>query len=258
MCPLCLTSLAITIATTTGAGGAVTAVVVRAARSLTRDPGPAKERSAVSVRTAAAQIVREYLPIDDGLIHGVTFDGKLVWFARPGEVVAFDPETETVVRRYPVPGAGAGTAFDGECLYQLAGREIVVIRPADGRIVRRIPAPAGGQNSGMAWADGHLWIGQWRDAKIHKVDATTGEIVKTLATDRFVTGVSCVDGALWHGASGDGKPNELRRLAPDGTVEETLEVPVERLAGVEGTADGSFWCAGEVGKLRLVRRRSAG
>jgi hypothetical protein len=258
MCPLCLTSLAITVATTTGAGGAVTAVVVRAARSFTRDPRPDKERRAVTVRTAAAQIVREYLPIDDGLIHGVTFDGKLVWFARENEIVAFDPETETVVRRYPVPAARAGTAFDGECIYQLAGREIVVIQPADGRIVRRIPAPAGGQNSGMAWADGHLWIGQWSDAKIHKVDATTGEIVKTLASDRFVTGVSCVDGALWHGASGDGKPCELRRLAPDGTVEETLEVPAEKIAGVEGTADGSFWCAGEVGTLRLVRRRSAG
>ena len=58
----------------------------------------------------------------------------------------------------------------------------------------------------MAWADGYLWIGQYRESKIHKVDAKTGEVVKTLTSDRFVTGVSCVDGALWHGASGDGKP----------------------------------------------------
>jgi hypothetical protein len=108
----------------------------------------------------------------------------------------------------------------------------------------------------MAWADGHLWVGQKKDSKIHKVDAKTGAIVKTLTSDRFVTGVSCVDGALWHGASGDGKPCELRRLASDGSVEESLTVPVPSIAGVEGTGDGAFWCAGEKGRLRLVRRKS--
>jgi len=66
-----------------------------------------------------------------------------------------------------------------------------------------------------------------------------------------------VDGALWHGASGDGKPCELRRLAPDGTVEESLAVPVSKIAGVEGAGDGAFWCGGEKGKLRLVRRKAA-
>jgi outer membrane protein assembly factor BamB len=208
-------------------------------------------------QSSEAEIVREYRPLDDGAIHGVTFDGKLVWFAREGEIVGFDPEADAVVRRYPVPGARAGTAFDGQHLYQLAGTEILVIRPSDGRIVRRLPAPATGLNSGMAWADGHLWIGQWSDAQIHKVDAKTGEIVKTLASDRFVTGVSCVDGAVWHGASGDGKPIELRRLASDGTVAERLSVPMDAIAGVEANGNGAFWCAGGAGKLQLVRRKAA-
>lgn len=201
-----------------------------------------------------AKIVREYVPLDDQKIHGVSFDGKLVWFARPNELVAFDAETEKVVRRHAIPGARAGTAFDGEYLYQLAGDDILVVHPSDGRIVRKFPAPGTGRNSGMAWADGYLWIGQGPDAKIHKVDAKTGAVVKTLTSDRFVTGVSCVEGALWHGVSEDGKPSELRRLASDGTVEETLSVSCERIGGVEGTNDGSFWCAGERGKLLLVRR----
>ena len=212
----------------------------------------------MSAMKRTAEIVREYVPLDDGRIHGVTFDGKLVWFARDNELVAFDPETEEVVRRYPVPDANAGTAFDGEHLYQLAHGEVLVIQPADGRIVRKFPAPGKGEDSGMAWADGHLWIGQCYSSRIHKVDAKTGAIVKTLTSDRFVTGVSCVDGALWHGASDDGKPCELRRLASDGTVEEVLAIPVKSIAGVEGTGDGSFWCAGEQGKLRLVRRKSKG
>src|SRR5579863_7104822 len=127
-----------------------------------------------------AEIVRELVPIDGGPVHGVTFDGRRVWYAGAGELVAFDPETEKVVRRLPVPSANAGTAFDGELLYQLANEEILVIHPSDGRIVRRLPAPDRGLNSGMAWADGYLWIGQYSEARINKVDAKTGEVVKTL------------------------------------------------------------------------------
>jgi hypothetical protein len=206
-------------------------------------------------RTSDAEIMREYVPLEGGSVQGVTFDGTLVWFARDDEVVAFDPESEVVVRRHRVPSAKAGTAFDGQHLYQLARGEILVLQPSDGRIVRRMPAPGKGECSGMAWGDGYLWIGQHRESKIHKVDARTGEVVKTLTSDRFVTGVSCVDGALWHGASGDGQQPELRRIAPDGTVEETLPVPVKSISGVEAAGDGTFWCGGEEGTLRRVRRK---
>ncbi|MGZ3424778.1 MAG: glutamine cyclotransferase, partial [Polyangiales bacterium] len=179
----------------------------------------------------SAEIVREFQPIDEGRIHGVTFDGKLVWFARDNELVAFDPDGAKVIHRFSIPEADAGTAFDGEHLYQLAHGQILVIRPSDGRVVRSFAAPGKGGDSGMAWADGYLWIGQFRDSKIHKVDAKTGEVVKTLSSDRMVTGVSCVEGALWHGASYDGKPTELRRLAADGSVQEILEVPAEIVSG---------------------------
>ncbi len=209
-------------------------------------------------RADDAEVAREYVPFADrGHIHGVTFDGKLVWFARNDEVVAFDPESERVAKRFPVPGANAGTAFDGKHLYQIAKTEIVVLDPADGHVVRRFSAPADGMASGMAWADGYLYIGQFHESRIHKVDAKTGEVVKTLTSDRFVTGVSCVDGQLWHGASYDDKPSELRHVALDGTVVETPRVPVEGIAGVEATGKGSFWCGGEKGTLRLVRGKRA-
>ena len=220
-------------------------------------PQDSKTRSTRRTVARDAEVVREYVPLDENQIHGVTHDGNLVWFARDGELVAFDPGTERVVARHQVPSASAGTAFDGEHLYQLAKGEILVIRPADGRVVRRLKAPGTGQDSGMAWADGFLFVGQYRESKIHKMDAMTGEVVKTLATDRFVTGVSCIDGALWHGASGDGQPCELRRVAPDGTVEETLAVPVDSISGVEAANDGGFWCGGSKGRLRFVRRKEA-
>jgi outer membrane protein assembly factor BamB len=207
--------------------------------------------------TRSAEVVKEHHPFGEERVHGVTFDGERVWFARDGEVVAFDPKTEEIVARHVVPGASAGTAFDGEHLYQLAGSEILVLRREDGAVVRRMPAPGKGKDTGMAYADGHLFVGHWSDTVIRKVDAKTGEVVKELRSDRFVTGVSCIDGALWHGAVGGDKPCELRRLGEDGSVEEVLTVPVEMIAGIEAVGDGTFWCAGEKGALRLVRRRDA-
>jgi glutamine cyclotransferase len=197
-----------------------------------------------------AQVMREFAPLDEAQIHGVTFDGERVWFARDDELIAFDPQREQVVRRFALPGAGAGTAFDGTHLYQLANTEILVVDPEDGRVVRKLTAPNGGANSGMAYADGYLWIGQYRAAKIHKIDAKTGELVKTLSSDRFVTGVSCIDGELWH-ATGNEGPCELRKLATDGSVQESFSVDVKSISGMERTSQG-FWCGGEQGKLRLV------
>ena len=213
-------------------------------------------RTGMKTKHSTAEAVRAFRPMDDdGQIHGVTFDGKRVWFARNDELIAFDPESEKVVRRLAVPNARAGTAFDGEHLYQLASSEILVVTPNDGKIVRKIPAPATGQNSGLAWADGHLWVGQFKDSKIIKIDAKTGEIVKTLTTDRFVTGVSCTGDELWHGAIEDGQPPELRRLRSDGSVEESVTVSVPFISGVERTKSGDFWC-GDKGKLYLVRKRA--
>ena len=206
-------------------------------------------------RHAHAEVAREYVPLPDCTrVQGVAFDGELVWFSSTDEVVAFDPSTECVVRRWPVPGADAGTAFDGKHLYQLAKGEVVVLDPADGRVVRRFRAPTDGLSSGMAWSDGYLFIGQFREGRIHKVDAKTGEVVKTLASDRYITGVACIDGEVWHGASFDGKPSELRHVAADGTVVEALQVPVEMISGVDGAEGGGFWCGGENGTVRLVRR----
>lgn len=209
------------------------------------------------MKTNRAEVVREYVPIDETPIHGVTFDGERVWFARDDELNAFDPTTEKLVHRQRVDDANGGTAFDGTYIYQLTHTEILVVDPANGKVMRKLPAPGTEDCSGMAFADGYLWVGQWSGKKIHKIDAKTGEIVKTLSSDRFVTGVSCVDGSLWHAAAGDGPAPELRRLASDGTVEEILAVPVNMISGVERTPEGTFWCGGEKGRLRLVRKRAS-
>lgn len=163
-----------------------------------------------------------------------------------------------VVREYgPFGNKGVhAVAFDGEHLYQLAAGFILVIRPSDGRVLRSMPAPGKGDDSGMAYADGYLWIGQYRASKINQVDARTGEVVKTLSSDRWVTGVSCFGGAVWHATDrGEDRPSELRRLAADGSVTLSSTLPEGiGVSGLEAAGDGSFWCGGgPSGKLRRVK-----
>jgi glutamine cyclotransferase len=184
-----------------------------------------------------AEIAREYGPFEGvDMVHGVTFDGKDVWFAYDGGLVAFDAERGRETTRIATD-ADAGTAFDGTDLWQLTGTEIRRIDRRTGKVLGAIPAP-NGHCSGLAYADGVLWIGGYRDKKILKVDAKTGRVLKTIESDSFVTGVTFSDGELWHGTMGD-EPSEIRRIEPEsGAVLERLVMPAgAKVSGLEAAAD---------------------
>jgi len=207
------------------------------------------------MQRSAAVIVREYAfpGVDD--VHGVTFDGERVWFADGGKLQAFDPESGTVQRSLDV-AAHAGTAFDGRHLFQLAEDRILKIDPATGQVLASIPAPGSGADSGMAWAEGTLWVGQYRERKIHQVDPETGAILRTIESNRFVTGVTWVDGELWHG-TWEGDASDVRRIDPrSGEVLESLELPLGvGVSGLESDGADRFFCGGgNSGKVRAVRR----
>jgi hypothetical protein len=160
---------------------------------------------------SAAEIIREYGPfpgVDN--VHGVTYDGQHVWFASGDKLNAFDPASGKMLRSINV-AARAGTAFDGQHLFQIAGDLIQKIDPKTGRVLATIPAPGGGGNSGLAWAEGTLWVGQYRDRKIRQIDPETGAILRTIESNRFVTGVTWVDRELWHG-TWEGDESDLRRI----------------------------------------------
>jgi len=121
---------------------------------------------------SAAEIVREYGPFPGvDHVHGVTFDGQHVWFASGDKLTAFDPASGKTLRSIDV-AAHAGTAFDGQHLFQLAEDRIQKIDPKTGRVLATIPAPGGGC-SGLAWAEGTLWVGQDRDRKIYQMGVAT-------------------------------------------------------------------------------------
>jgi glutamine cyclotransferase len=208
------------------------------------------------MKQSAAEILHEYGPFPDVEgVHGVTFDGHHVWFASGDKLNALDPEYGKMVRSIDV-AAQAGTAFDGQHLFQIAKNRIQKIDPKTGRVLATIPAPDGGGNSGLAWAEGMLWIGQSRDRKIHQIDPQTGAILRTIESDRFVTGVTWVDGELWHG-TWEGDESDLRRVDPrTGEVLARLEMPPGvGVSGLESDGADQFFCGGgRSGKVRTVRR----
>ena len=119
----------------------------------------------------AAEIVREYGPFAGvEQIHGVTHDGRRVWAATGARLIAFDPESGRLARTLERAG-DAGTAFDGTHLYQIAEARIDKIDPATGDVIASIPAPGNGGDSGLAWAEGSLWVGEYR-ARTPKGTAT--------------------------------------------------------------------------------------
>jgi len=204
---------------------------------------------------SATEILREYGPFPGvEQVNGVTFDGRHVWFAAGDRLIAFDPESGQTVQTLDVPGH-AGTAFDGRHLFQIVEDRIQKVDPASGRVLSTIPTPDGGA-AGMAWAEGTLWVGQHRNRKIHQVDPETGAILRTIETNRFVTGVTWVEGELWHG-TWENDQSELRRIDPNsGEVLEQLDMPAGvTVSGLESNGSDTFFCGGgRSGRIRAVRR----
>jgi glutamine cyclotransferase len=211
------------------------------------------------MKRAQAEILREYGPFPGvDSVHGVTFDGRQMWFASDGKLNAIDPDSGRLVRSIEV-AADAGTAFDGQHLYQLAKDRIQKIDPKTGHVLSTIPAPGGG-DSGLAWAEGVLWVGQHRGRKIHQIDPQTGAILRTIESDRFVTGVTWSDGELWHG-TWEGDESDVRRVDPGtGDVLEKLQMPPGAgVSGLESDGGDQFFCGGgSSGKVRAVRRPGRG
>jgi glutamine cyclotransferase len=202
-----------------------------------------------------AEIFREYGPFPDAdNVHGVAYDGHNVWFASGGRLNAFDPASGKPLGSIDV-AAHAGTAFDGQHLFQLAEDRIQKIDPQTGRVLATIPAPGGGGDSGLAWAEGTLWVGQYRSRKIHQIDPVTGAILRTIESNRFVTGVTWIDGELWHG-TWENDESELRRIDPrTGKVLESLEMPPDvGVSGLDSDGDQFFCGGGNSAKVRAVRR----
>jgi len=208
------------------------------------------------MKKSNAEILCEYGPFPGAAnVGGVTYDGQSVWLATGSQLQSLDPATGAIQRSLDV-AARAGTAFDGQHLYQIANGRIQKVDPQSGRVLSTIPTPSADDNSGLAWAEGSLWVGQYRERKIHRIDPDTGAILRTIESDRFVTGVTWVDGALWHGTWED-EASDVRRIDSEtGEVQEVLQMPAGTgVSGLESDGRERFFCGGGgSGRIRAVRR----
>ena len=88
------------------------------------------------------------------------------------------------------------------------------------------------------------------------MDPETGAVLRVIQSNRFVTGVTWVDGELWHG-TWDGDDSDIRRIDPaTGDVLESIEMPAGTgVSGMESNGSDRFFCGGgSSGKVRAVRR----
>jgi hypothetical protein len=100
----------------------------------------------------------------------------------------------------------------------------------------------------------------WR--RIHQIDPETGAILRTIESNRFVTGVTWIDGELWHG-TWEGDESEVRRV--DQRTGEKLWKrcrcpPATGVSGLESDGGDRFFCGGgsDSGVVRAVRRPRRG
>ena len=209
------------------------------------------------MKRSAADIVAEYGPLEDTPnVGGVSYDGTAVWVAAGPRLVALDPGSGKRLRSIDV-SAHAGTAFDGRHLFQIDKGVIQKIDPGTGRVLATIPAPSGDDDdSGLAWAEGSLWVGQYRRRQIVQIDPETGAVLRTIESNRFVTGVTWAAGELWHGTWED-QQSHLRHVDPhSGEVLEQIDMPAGiTVSGLESDGGDRFFCGGgNSGKVRAVRK----
>jgi outer membrane protein assembly factor BamB len=220
------------------------------------DPSTTVKAAALSPPAQPAEVLLEHGPFDGVKnVHGVTFDGRHVWFGTDDGLRCLDPQSGQLLRHLQVP-ADAGTAFDGRYIWQIAGAAIQKVDPETGKVLSSIPAPGDGSDSGLTWAEGKLWVGQYRGRKVVCVDPATGHVIKTLESDRFVTGVTWADGDLWHG-TWEGDESELRQIDREsGEVLTCLRMPAGMgVSGLESDGGDVLYCGGgQSGKVRAVRR----
>jgi len=208
------------------------------------------------MKKSNANVTREYGPFPGAAkVNGVTYDGHNVWIATGDKLMALDPASGRPGRSLDV-AAHAGTAFDGKYLYQIAEARIQKIDPNSGEILATIPAPGNGGDSGLTWAEGSLWVGEYRARKIHQIDPQTGTVIRSIESNRFVTGVTWLDGELWH-ATWEGDESGLRRIDPEtGQSLEEIDMPSGTgISGLESDGQDQFFCGGGgSGKVRVVQR----
>ena len=187
-------------------------------------------------------------------VHGVTYDGRQVWLA------SGDRSTRSTRPAAPPCARSRCPRTPDRVRWQASVPDRRTPDPSHRSADR--PGARLDSRPGQRWRFGtrlgrsSLWVGQYRDRKIHQIDPHTGAVLRTIQSNRFVTGVTWVEGELWH-ATWENDRSELLHLDPHtGEVLESVEMPgATKISGLETDGPDRFFCGGaRGGQIRAVRR----
>lgn len=146
----------------------------------------------------------------------------------------------------PVPGAMLTVAEGGQ-VWASSDEALVVIDPTTND-TRSLPVPVpDGSWSGLVFADGDLWIGNYHEGVLYRLDPETGDILAEVEVGPEAVSITAVPGAIWVRTQG-GVTWEAQRI--DTTTNEVV-------ATVDGGnsiayGHGSLWF-GQRGADRIIR-----
>jgi hypothetical protein len=197
---------------------------------------------------AIRELERVAAPCPDPL--GIAHDGSALWLGsgETDRIYRFDPGSGAISDEAATPGSVYGLAAHGDELRAVVGdaeddRFLARYVRGSGFDATTIPCP-GRTGSWLAFDGARLFMSQRFEKRILELDAA-GDVVRTFAVAREITGMTMVDGTfcLITTASRDVDDYRFVRLDPSQPQPAEVEVASIPFAGARGLAyDGAtFW-----------------
>lgn len=153
-------------------------------------------------------------------------------------------EPEAVI---PVPGAFLALAGGDDRVWVSSDSALVAIDTVTGE-TRSFPVPVpAGAWSGLELFDGSLWIGNFFEGTVYRIDRDTGEIQAEIDVGEDAVGITAAGGGIWVRTQGD-VIWEAKRIDP---ASNTIVASVEGGNAI-AAGHGSLWFS-QRGAMRIIR-----
>ena len=139
-------------------------------------------------------------------------------------------------------GNGGGSA-------EVAPNSVAIIDPASNRVVDSV-SNVGGRPSAIAFGEGVLWVANYDERTLARIDPSTRAVTQRVALPATPTGIAVGTGSVWvaHGILGS-----VSRVGLDGAVLVTIDDAAPRANGGSITVgEGAVWFASAVGVVARI------
>ena len=181
--------------------------------------------------------------------------GGTVWLgnssagkAAPGELVAIDSASGSVIGRLALGGPAGPLAYGGDSVWAMlsgdnigAGANLVRIDPVTRSLSGQPVHVSDRRSIGLIWVDGILWATAHDDGLLVRIDPATG-LQKTVHVGNFPVGLAFANGSIWVANRGDATVSRV-----DSSTMQVIGAPIP--VGQNPTwidaLGGSLWVANQ-------------